>query len=137
MKRKEILIGILLGCIVLCVGVVVMAATTGTEEPNTVMNWLVTAGATVVAVPLVNLLKKLITKWLGESLSGKAIQLCSWIVCYAVALIGYIIGGAVTGIPVFQVILTSGWAIFASGSAVSILANLAYNILSTASSSTA
>ena len=66
-------------------------------------------------------------------MSQKATQLCSWVVCYAVALIGYVIGGAVTGISVFQVILTNGWAIFAAGSTVSILANLAYNLISTAS----
>ena len=129
--KRSIVVGSILACILVLVGFAVMAET-GSEEPNTVMHWLVTAGATVVAVPLVTFLKKLCAKWLGEDLSRKAHQLLSWLVCYAVALLGYVIGGAVTGIPVFQVILTSGWTIFAAGSTVSILANLAYNLISTA-----
>ena len=117
---------------VLVCAVAVYAAESITDPPNTVMNWLVTAGATIVAVPLVSWLKKALAKWLGEETSGKMNQFVSWAVCYVVAIIGYLIGGAVTGVPVFQVILTSGWAIFASGSAVSILANLVYNLMSSA-----
>ncbi len=132
--KKTVLLSVAL--VLLC-AVAVYAAGSITDEPNTVMNWLVTAGATVVAVPLVSWVKKALTGWLGEAMSGKMNQFVSWGVCYLVAIIGYLIGGAVTGVKVFDVLLTSGWAIFASGSAVSILANLAYNILSTASSSTA
>ena len=63
--KREIVASVVLGLLIVFVGVVVMAATTGTEQPNTVMNWLVTGGATVVAIPLVNLMKKLIAKWAG------------------------------------------------------------------------
>ncbi len=118
--------------LVCAVAVYAAESTSITDPPNTVMNWLVTAGATIVAVPLVSWLKTALAKWLGEETSGKMNQFVSWAVCYVVAIIGYLIGGAVTGIPVFQVILTSGWAIFASGSAVSILANLVYNLMSSA-----
>lgn len=119
--------------LVLLCAVAVYAAGSITDPPNTVMNWLVTAGATVVAVPLVSWLKKALAQWLGAETSGKVNQFVSWGVCYAVAIVGYMIGGAVTGVSVFNVILSSGWAIFASGSAVSILANLAYNLISSAS----
>jgi hypothetical protein len=131
--KRAVVVGLLCGVLVLGIGAVVLAATGAiTDQPNTVMNWIVTAVATVVAVPLVNWLKKAIPTWVGVELGGKLNQFVSWIVCYVIALIGYLIGGLVTGVSVWSTVLASGWAIFASGSAVSILANLAYNIWTSA-----
>ena len=130
---KSVWAGVLCGVAVLLVAVGVLAATGAmTDPPNTVMNWIVTACATVVAIPAVNWLKKAMARWFEGELSNKVNQLLSWVVCYVIAVIGYMIGGLVTGVAVWQTVLSSGWAIFASGSAVSVLANLAYNILSSA-----
>lgn len=121
-----------LGLLVLGTGVAVAATGSVMDPPNTVMNWIVTGCATIVAVPLVNWLKRAIPVWVGVELGAKLNQGISWLVCYIIALIGYLIGGLVTGVPVWETVLTSGWAIFTSGSAVSILANLAYNIWASA-----
>lgn len=107
----------------LAVGVVALAA--GTDEPTKVMSWIVAVVTPLICVPVIQIVKGIIVRVVGEGLTSMVMKYLAWGLSYVIAVVAYIIGGALSGVNGLQAILTGGWTTLITG-AVPVLANAAY-----------
>lgn len=123
MRRSWVAVLVLVA--VWAVALVAVAQATGTEDPTSSMVWVATFVAGIVAMPIIQFLKVLLDKLLGEALSSRLMAYTAWGISYGIAAVVFIIFGG------WPVVANQGFMIFTVGSTVGKLAEMVYKTIPT------